>query len=51
MNASMTFEILDKSLEDDSDSEDNEWDDDTPSNHISAQETFAGLTIRKSASK
>lgn len=51
MNASMTFEVLDKSLEDDCDSEDNEWDDDAPSNQISAQEAFAGLTIGKSASE
>lgn len=45
VTALMSFEVLDKSLEDDSDSEDNEWDDDAPSNQKSAQESFAGLTI------
>lgn len=53
VNALMSFEVLDKSLEDDSDSDENQWDDDdTPSKldsprHKSAQEAFAGLTIVK----
>lgn len=47
VTALMSFEVLDKSLEDDSDSEDNEWDDDAPSNQKSAQGAFAGLTIGK----
>lgn len=50
VTALMSFEVLDKSLEDDSDSEDNEWDDDASSNQKSVQEAFAGLTIGKPAS-
>lgn len=50
VTALMSFEVLDKSLEDDSDSEDNEWDDDASSNQKPAQEAFAGLTIWKPAS-
>lgn len=49
VTALMSFEVLDKSLEDDSDSDDNEWDDDVPSNLKPAQEAFAGLTIGKPA--
>lgn len=52
VTALMSFEVLDKSLEDDSDSEDDEWGD-APSNHNSAQksaqQSFAGLTIGKPA--
>lgn len=47
VTALMSFEVLDKSLEDDSDSEDNEGDDDAPFNQKSAQGAFAGLTIGK----
>lgn len=53
VNALMSFEVLDKSLEDDSDSDENErYHDDVPSKpesprHKSAQEAFAGLTIVK----
>lgn len=51
VTALMSFEVLDKSLEDDSDSEDNEWDDDAPSNQKFAQEAFAGLTIANPANE
>ena len=51
VNALMSFEVLDKSLEDDSDSDESERDvasakPESP-RHKSAQETFAGLTIVK----
>lgn len=54
VEALMAFEILDKSVDDDSDSDDNEWDDeDAPTksagpasnNRNSAQESFSGLSI------
>lgn len=56
VNALMAYEVLDKSLEDDSDSEENEWDEDAPaqSKHSpqkAAQEAFAGLSIKESSTK
>lgn len=50
VTALMTFEVLDKSLEDDSDSDDKEWDDDAAPKRESprgksAQEAFAGLSL------
>jgi hypothetical protein len=48
VNALMAFEVLDKSVEDDSDSEDDEWNDDHPTTvkdpgQRDAAEAFAGL--------
>lgn len=50
VTALMTFEVLDKSLEDDSDSDDNEWDDDEPSKAESprgksVQQALVGLSL------
>ena len=52
VNALMAFEVLDKSLEDDSDSEENEWDDDNSKERGKKQHpnenvgrSFAGLTL------
>ena len=56
----MAFEILDKSVDNDSDSDDNEWDDDdapakparpASDKRKSVQESFAGLSIDKSPPK
>ena len=60
VEALMAFEILDKSVDDDSDSDGNEWDDDEtsaslarpePDKRKSVQESFAGLNIGKSPTK
>ena len=51
VTALMSFEVLDKSLEDDSDSEDNEWNDDAHSSQKAVQEAFVGLTVGKPANK
>lgn len=48
VDALMAFEILDKSVDDDSDSEDNEWDD---SDERSTEEALSGLKITKSPPK
>ncbi len=48
VNALMAFEVLDKSVEDDSDSDENEWDSDTnakPPKSKQPVEGFAGLTL------
>ena len=51
VNALMAFEILDKSIDDDSDSENDEWDADDDSNakskarHHELQDSFAGLSF------
>lgn len=60
VEALMAFEILDKSIHDDSDSDGNEWDDDAaatkparsePAKGKSVQEAFSGLKIAKSPPK
>lgn len=56
VTALMAFEVLDKSLEDDSDSENNEWDNEEPPTkdsprQKSVHEAFAGLSIDKSPRK
>lgn len=56
VNALMAYEVLDKSLEDDSDSEENEWDEDAPaqskySPQKAAQEAFAGLSVKESSTR
>lgn len=50
VTALMTFEVLDKSLEDDSDSDDKEWNDHAPSEAVSprgksVKEAFVGLSL------
>ena len=61
VEALMAFEILDKSVDDDSDSDGNEWDDEEeapakptrpgPDKRKSVQEAFSGLSISKSPPK
>ena len=61
VEALMAFEILDKSVDDDSDSDDNEWDDEDeapvkpirpkPDKQESVQQVFSGLSMRNSPSK
>ncbi len=60
VEALMAFEILDKSVDDDSDSDGNEWDDEEapakparpePDKRKSIQESFSGLSVGKSPPK
>ena len=61
VEALMAYEILDKSIDDDSDSDSNEWDDEEeapgkparakPEKHESIREAFSGLRLEKSPPK